>query len=246
MYKYITESKSDADVSTLATTAERVEEFSDVREEALAILESQLLNYHSRSSSVLEPDADGDASAKAGAGAGATGGLARVYATGGASANRTILSLMADVFSTNICKLAELPEQAPAGNKGKRQWKDADWNACSVGMAYKARWGWERACAQAHAQAGEHGDEGSERRWIGFDTVVSECRERRKLRREQSSVPQPVLQQAKGDDDEEEGEEGVRVVASPGPGAAAYTQRVEWWRAFEARALRDQSAAKEE
>jgi xylulokinase len=152
-----------------------VPEFPDVQTNALAILESQLLNYRSRSSAILD----------------SAQGLSRVYATGGAAKNGTIVSLMADVLGAEVCK------------------NDANWNACSVGMAYKARWGWER-----HTTG---------RKWASFDEVVQECRQRRARARGSAS----------GED------EGIRVVATPGPGAAAYDKSVEWWQALEQRALRE-------
>jgi xylulokinase len=163
-----------------------VPEFPDVQTNALAILESQLLNYRSRSSAILD----------------SAQGLSRVYATGGAAKNGTIVSLMADVLGAEVCKNVEFDPET-----GK--WDDANWNACSVGMAYKARWGWER-----HTTG---------RKWALFDEVVQECRQRRARARGSAS----------GED------EGIRVVATPGPGAAAYDKSVEWWQALEQRALRE-------
>ena len=81
-----------------AASAQKVDEFPDVRTEALAILESQLLNYRSRSSAILDGS---DEPSKPATPAITTTlpRLTRVYATGGASANHTLLSLMADVLS---------------------------------------------------------------------------------------------------------------------------------------------------
>ncbi|OWT40210.1 xylulokinase [Cryptococcus neoformans Bt1] len=210
IYKYIT----DHTAGTLfeVTTAKKVDRFPDIRQEALALLESQLFNYRSRVSSILDdssttydpssPNVDAFLPR-----------LTKVYATGGASANRTILSLMADVLSTKVCKNVEYLDE---------KWKDADWNACSVGVAYKARWGWERVIAA----------DGDERKWVGFDTVIRECREARK--------------KIRGDEGKglELEEEGIRIIASPGPGSRAYERRVEWWRELERKALEEQRAEK--
>ena len=188
-----------------AAAAKKVTNFDDRRMEALAILESQLLNYRARSSAILE---DSSTPSVPSTPAVETNNprLARVYATGGASANRTILSLMADVLSTPVCRNVEFD---PTTNK----WSDANWNGCSVGVAYKARWGWERHVAQG------------ERKNIGFDDMVRECRE---IRRE-------VRGDAGGQMELEE--EGIRVIASPGPGAGAYERSVAWWQALEQRAI---------
>lgn len=120
---------------------------------------------------------------------------------------------MADVLSTKVCKNVEYLDE---------KWKDADWNACSVGVAYKARWGWERVIAA----------DGDERKWVGFDTVIRECREARK--------------KIRGDEGKglELEEEGIRIIASPGPGSRAYERRVEWWRELERKALEEQRAEK--
>ena len=188
-----------------ATVSQRVESLPDRRYEALAILESQLLNYRSRSSAILD-DSNTPSRPSTPAVRASIPRLTRVYATGGASANRTILSLMADILSAPICKNVEY-------DPIKRTWADANWNSCSVGVAYKARWGWER-----HVSEGE-------REWIGFDDLVKECREERRA----------VRGKAAGEMLEEE---GIRIVASPGDGSGAYERSVEWWQALEARALK--------
>ncbi|WVR08817.1 hypothetical protein IAU60_005875 [Kwoniella sp. DSM 27419] len=186
-----------------AASAKRVDTFPEVATEALAILESQLFNYRSRSSSILE-DSDTPYQPSTVNIPESLPRLTRVYATGGASANKTIISLMADVLAANVCKKVEYEEG---------QWKDADWNACSVGVAYKARWGWERA----------------QGREISFDDLVHECaRARAAARTDKTTIDLE--------------EEGVRVVASPGEGARAYERRVEWWRLMEQRALADMKA----
>ncbi|OCF78763.1 xylulokinase [Kwoniella mangroviensis CBS 8886] len=206
IYKYVT----DPSVGSYfeVETAKRVREFDDVQQEALAILESQLLNYRSRSSSILEESPDISFPSTAGIEI-SLPRLTRVYATGGASANRTILSLMADVLCTQICKNVDFLDG---------EWRDVQWNSCSVGVAYKARWGWERT---------RQG-----REWISFDQVIQECRdERRRIRGGEGEGQGQEVDLA---------EEGIRVIATPGEGARAYERRVEWWRELEAKALEDQ------
>ncbi|WWD22918.1 hypothetical protein CI109_107413 [Kwoniella shandongensis] len=209
VFKYVTDPRAGTLFEVPA--ARRVENYDDVRQEALALLSSQLLNYRSRSSSILD-DSSTPALPSSPNVEVSLPRLSRVYATGGASANRTILSLMADVLSAQVCKNVEFHD-------GK--WQDADWNSCSVGVAYKARWGWEREQATG------------ERKWISFDKVIEECREVRKQLRG-SEGGEVVLE-----------EEGIRVIASPGPGARAYERRVEWWRALEQRALEEQRQGQE-
>lgn len=179
-----------------------------MRQEALAILESQLLNYRSRSSAILD-DSSTPSPASTPAVATANPRLSRVYATGGASANGTILSLMADVLSAPVCKNVEID---PATG----QWTFANWNSCSVGVAYKARWGWERL---------QHG---GKRNDVSFDELIGECREARKAARKHSEKEESLE------------EEGIRVVASPGDGRGAYERSVGWWQALESRALTEQ------
>jgi xylulokinase len=113
---------------------------------------------------------------------------------------------MADVLGAPVCKNVDYDPKT-------KTWGDANWNACSVGMAYKAKWGWER-----HAARGE-------RKVISFDDVVRECRMRR------AKVRGNVCGQVNMD------EEGIRVVAAPGEGAGAYEKSAEWWKALERKAL---------
>lgn len=174
-------------------------------ENALAILGSQLLNYRSRSSAILDTPSDGSIAK-----------LKRMYATGGASANPTILSLMADILNCPVSKSVELDPKTG-------QWVNANWNACSVGVAYKARWGWERSQAQGT------------RKWVDFDTVIEECRGRRAAARRARAVSNGEVR----DDDLEE--EGIRNVALPGPGTEAWERSLEWWRLLEAKALAERS-----
>lgn len=116
---------------------------------------------------------------------------------------------MADVLSAPVCKNVEFDPET-----GK--WSFANWNSCSVGVAYKARWGWERI------------QNGGKKNDIGFDDLVRELREARRAARED--------QQA----EESQDEEGIRVVASPGEGRGAYERSVSWWQALEGRALSGQ------
>ena len=189
-----------------AASAQKVDEFPDVRTEALAILESQLLNYRSRSSAILDGSDEPSKPATPAITTTTLPRLTRVYATGGASANHTLLSLMADVLSAPVCKNVEF-------NPETSQWSFANWNSCSVGVAYKARWGWERQ------------KDGGKRDAIDFDELVRECRETRR--------------EARGDEGSGEAleEEGISVVASPGPGRGSYERSVSWWQTLEDRAL---------
>ena len=189
-----------------AAAAQKVEQFADVRTEALAILESQLLNYRSRSSAILDDSKEPSSKPATPAISTPLPRLSRVYATGGASANKTIISLMADVLSAPICKNVEYDPE-------RQEWTSANWNACSVGVAYKARWGWERQ------------KDGGKRNDVEFDQLVRELRE--------------VRRKARGEEDSrvELEEEGISVVASPGPGRGAYERSVSWWQSLEDRAL---------
>ncbi|SPC67183.1 probable XKS1 - xylulokinase [Ustilago sp. UG-2017b] len=96
-----------------------------------AILETQLLNYRYRSSSIVSGTSSSapDTSKLP---------LASIYAVGGASSNTTITQAMADVFGCAIVK----PVQPSEDGKG---WTAANYNFCSVGAAYKAVWGWSRS-----------------------------------------------------------------------------------------------------
>ncbi|ORY30996.1 putative xylulokinase [Naematelia encephala] len=209
VFKYISKPSKEYSLPSFeASAAKSVSDFPDVRAEALAILESQLLNYRSRSSTILGDSSTPFLPSSPGVPS-SIPRLTRVYATGGASANRTILSLMSDVLSAPVCKNVEYAPETG--------WVDADWNACSVGVAYKARWGWERHVAGRN---------------IGFDELVTECRQTRAARRGEVKTGTDIQ------------EEGIKVVATPGPGSGAYERRVEWWRAMEERALRESKLAK--
>lgn len=93
----------------------RVKEFADVDDEALAILSTQMTGYSVRSRDILSG-----------------GSLTKVYATGGAAKNPSILAVMADALGCDVAK-----HVTESGG-------EADWNACSVGVATKAAWGYAR------------------------------------------------------------------------------------------------------
>ncbi|KAL1406225.1 hypothetical protein Q8F55_007916 [Vanrija albida] len=176
-----------------ASTAALVPSFAERDAEALAILESQMLNYRARSSAIL-----------------GGGALSRAYVAGGAGRNATICAVAADVLHCPVSKAVEWDGGA---------WREAGWNACSVGVGYKARWGWERHVAR------EAGDEA--RASVGFDELIAEIRRARR-----TDLPPAALAAADAPDGE-----GVANVALPGPGAGAYDAAVAWWQGLEARAL---------
>ena len=261
----------------------KVTEYDDPSTNAMAILSSQLLNYRARSSAILDSGSSSSSTSQ-GAGHALNGNgngnssantntsidvdpteplpsLTRVYATGGASANRTIVSLMADILDAPVSKNVEYDVDT-----GK--WIDAHWNACSVGVAYKARWGYERylasktlssssgASSASHSQqaavAGVNGvevngnnnvhgkgvgegdgrEEMNQRAWIDFDTLVQECRTRR------AALGKRLGRGNQMPDGTVLEEEGIRNVAVPGQGKGAWEGRVGWWADLEARALR--------
>lgn len=204
MYKFLSHREESQLIDAFA--AKLVDEYPDVKMEALGILSAQLLNFRSRSSAILDDSSEPSSCPATPAVTSPLPRLTRVYATGGASANRTILSLMADILSAPVCKNVEY-------NPETEKWSDAHWNSCSVGMAYKARWGYER-----------HHAEG-ERKWIKFDDLVDECRSARKAARSSKAV----------EIDQEE--EGIRAVAQPGEGRGAWERSVEWWQSLEDRAM---------
>lgn len=118
----------------------RVEEFAERDAEALAILATQMTGYAVRSRDIL-----------------GGGRLSKVFATGGAAKNPSILGVMADALGCDVAKSVTFENGTP---------RDADWNACSVGVATKAAWGFARTqgCAlrfdafvkQAGQSAGSH------------------------------------------------------------------------------------------
>jgi len=173
-------------------------------------LETQFLNYASRTGSILDEAASSQSSH-----GGGIPRLSRVYATGGASANTTILSLAADIFGSNVCKNVEYEPETG--------WVGANWNACSVGMAYKARWGYERT------------KKGKE--MIQFDELIHDCREERRIARKEHEGKDLRV--------DADVDEGVRIVARPGKGSEAYAKSIEWWAGLEKRALGESEAAVE-
>ena len=181
-----------------------VEEFSERDTNAIAILHSQFLNYRARSSTFLPPVIDDDGSEK-----GKLPHLSRVYATGGAAANDTLLGVLSDVFNAPVCKNVEFTHRTG--------WVGSNWNACSVGAAYKAKWGWERYIGQG------------DRQWVGFDEIVNEARKMRRVAR---------LGPIEGRQGSEE--EGIRIVVSPDPERAeVYESWVDEWKELENRALKE-------
>lgn len=86
-------------------------------------------------------------------------------------------------------------------------------------MAYKARWGYERTLPGKEL--------------VEFDEVIAECRDARKeLRKEQMGKDVSV---------DADVEEGIRIVARPGPASVAYANSMEWWSELEQRALMESS-----
>ncbi|CAK9782741.1 putative xylulokinase [Cutaneotrichosporon oleaginosum] len=185
VYKYI---GSDA------ATAERVDDFSEVGMEALAILECQMMNYASRSSAILSSDETA-----------AT--LARVYVAGGAARNKTLLNVMADAMGCPVSKAVEYDAE-------KGAWGESHTNACSVGVAYKAAWGWVRSVDKTRAH-------------VPFDDFVAaaHARARATLPAEAATAPGAP------------GDNGKYDAALPTAAAAAYKHALPWWRELEKRAV---------
>jgi len=181
-----------------ASAAKRVEAFADVDAEALAILESQMLNYRTRSHAILT-----DATATSGP----APALSRIYATGGAAKNPTICSIAADALGCPVSKTVDWDDKT-------KSWVNATWNDCSVGVAYKARWGWERLTVPGKEN-------------VPFDDLIKDIK---KLRREE------IGDAAKAADGMED---GVHNVATPSAGAPAYEKAAQWWMELEARALKE-------
>lgn len=181
-----------------AASAKRVDAFSDVGTEALAILESQMLNYASRSSAILNDDSDTSVHH-----------LAKVYAAGGAARNQSIVNIMSDALGCPVAKAVEYDEVTKA-------WGEGQTNACSVGVAYKAAWGWTRTQSEKDKN-------------VKFDDFVAQARKRIRAR-----LPEEILN-AEGAPDEH----GEKVVAVPTDAAEAYSRAIPWWQALEARALKE-------
>lgn len=118
-----------------AAQYERVQDFGEEESRGSSlhpatIVTSQLLSFRSRVGSILGQDGYSSASE----------GLARIYASGGASSNGTLLQTLSDIVGCAVCKMDE--GAAASGN------------ACSMGAAYKARWAWERATVPGNEQIG--------------------------------------------------------------------------------------------
>ena len=188
-----------------STAARRVPEFSNAKQEALAIVESQFINYRSRSSFILGGSMTNTEDTTPASDS--LPRMTRLYATGGASVNRSLLPILADVMNASVCKSVEYDTKTDT-------WIDAQWNSCSVGMAYKARWGWERSIGQGP------------RRFVSFETVIEECRTSRAKSRGSRGA---------GEDLEEE---GIRIVATPSDHSQVYENQVGRWRELEQRALK--------
>lgn len=186
---------------TDAATAKRVDSFPDVGMEALAILQCHMLNYASRSAAILS---DKESSAR----------LVRAYAAGGAARNKTLLSIMADALGCPVSKAVEY-------DRATGTWGEAQTNACSVGVAYKAAWGWVRAVDKTRAN-------------VPFDDFVAAA-----LARQRAALPEEAWS-APG----APGEDGESTAALPGPAAAAYKRAIPWWQELEARAAKEGEAGK--
>ncbi|PWN38449.1 actin-like ATPase domain-containing protein [Meira miltonrushii] len=190
-------------------TSELVKEFQQKDENAIAMLESQFLNYRSRSSAILNDE-------KSGAG---NKSLARAFATGGAAANPVICEVMADVLGCDVCKPVDYDQKTKA-------WKNAHFNACSVAAAYKAAWSFSR-----------HSASSSKQKWEEYDDFVKQAAESRKAKREQGSTTNTLSDQSNFKADEIV-EEGIAIVARPdGQRTQAYRDSVEWWAELETKAL---------
>jgi xylulokinase len=193
--------------SPTSSSVEKVDEFADPDSNALSILETQFLNYASRTGSILDEATSSACSSSSG-----VPRLSRVYATGGASANTTILSMAADIFGSNVCKNVEYEPETG--------WVGANWNACSVGMAYKARWGYERTMKG--------------REMVQFDELIHDCREERRIARKKMEGKDLRV--------DADVDEGVRIMARPGKGSEAYAKSIDWWANLETRALKEGEA----
>lgn len=107
---------------------EQVSEFTDPRSNAMAMVQSQFLDFRMRIAQVL-------AASNA-----AEQRLERVYVVGGAAENRTLCQLLANVLG---CEIARPVVQGRSADSNEH----VAYNFCSVGAAYRARWVWE--CAQS-------------------------------------------------------------------------------------------------
>ncbi|PWN21951.1 putative XKS1-xylulokinase [Microstroma glucosiphilum] len=136
-------SNGDSSGAQRSSCFDRVEAFPEPIHHASAIVSSQFLSYRSRIGAILglpspseqslHPDTNGSSNGHSNGNGvhkrtGLQGQLQRMYASGGASSNATLLQTLSDVLGCEICK--------PEEDKGT--------NACSVGAALKAAWAWRR------------------------------------------------------------------------------------------------------
>lgn len=188
-----------------------VEEFENKEENAIAMLESQFLNYRSRSSAILNDEKSQTTNQS----------LLRAFATGGAAANPIICEVMADVLGCDVCKPVDFDPK-------KNVWKNAHFNACSVAAAYKAAWSFSRHSALSDAKE----------KWEEYDDFVKRAANNRKAKREQNSTTTNSLSDQSDFRSDEIIEEGIAIVAKPdAQRTQAYRDSVEWWAALEAKAL---------
>lgn len=133
----------DPRVTEQSSVFNRVQDFPDPNHHASAIVSSQFLSYRSRIGTILGLPAPSKEDVQIGTNGstngngngngvpkptGLQGQLQRMYASGGASSNSTLLQTLSDVLGCEVCK--------PGEDKGT--------NACSVGAALKAAWAWKR------------------------------------------------------------------------------------------------------
>lgn len=227
-----------------------MDEFDSPQDNALAILQSQFLNYRSRSSDILSKEQTKSATS--------TDGeieaqevedlrLKRVFAVGGAAANPKICEVMADVLGAPICKpVIELDATQEGGTDAGPRRRNADYNSCSVAAAYKAKWAYMRHRASPHAESASRGspksktsrDAGSGDE-ISFQSVIKDAKQLRSLRRAMRARVSGADKRAQPRKGKELDDEGVATVASPHEERAkAYASAVKWWSTLEDRAIR--------
>ena len=109
-------------------------EFPDAQENALAMVQSQFMAFRTRVGEILRADGRGQH-------------LSRAYVVGGAARNAALCQMLADVLGCEIARPVV---------RGRAAESDApvEYNFCSVGAAYRARWAWE--CTQRR-ERGEKG-----------------------------------------------------------------------------------------
>ncbi|PWN47833.1 actin-like ATPase domain-containing protein [Violaceomyces palustris] len=120
------------------------EGFRDKGMEASSILESQFLNYRSRSSLIFGSEGKDD-----GRGSKTPPTLNKIFAVGGASNNLTICRFLSDVMGCNVYR--KVNEVGGCGGGGEKNLSGGP-NLCSVASAYKAAWGWYRSRNEVRVQ----------------------------------------------------------------------------------------------